>query len=739
MTTPTADEVDELAAEFLTAAERGAAPDPMDWLARHPAHAAELAAFLANLGRFAPFLGLTELPADLDRTTSYRPHEPTRSEARVGDLFGGYELVEQIGSGGMGLVFRAAVVGTTLVVALKRLKPGVGGDEAVRFREEVEAAAGLDHPNIVKVYHIGEHAGRPFFTMPLIEGGSLDRHIDRFRGDPRAAAGLVLKIARAVHHAHQRQIVHRDLKPPNILLDGTGTPHVADFGLAARLDVASAADAGPAGSLPWMAPEAIRGEPVTTGVDVWALGVILYELLTGTRAFRGATAAELRTAILKHIPPPPRAIDPRVPPDLDAVCMRCLAKEPDRRYESASAVALELERWLQDRPIRARTPTRRERVARWYRHNPVLAWGALLLTALVVGGAALGVVLADEQTTALRSAVCQSNEHTAGHVANSVLRKFDDLAESVAGAADKLELRAACAAENPAAVRDALLERFPIGASPFETVYVLNREGRIFALIEPGGGAEPSRAKDVVGKSYPDRDYFLGARRHWREQKLARVHVSRVFRSDYDGKEKFAISCPIHPRDRSPTPWVLAATITTDDTLGLINLQGRDQKTALLAPRDPSSSRVPGEPDGPAGYLILVHEMYRGKKGTPCVPFPAGRPAPVPDPNDRPELSLPAELGPPPFAQDQNYSDPVAGHGHPDFADRWLTGSARVGNTEMVVIVQQRDGEAVAAPGTFFRRFAVWSGGVAALGFVLFAALSVVRARRVRAVQRQAG
>ncbi len=351
---------------------------------RHPAHAAELAAFLADLGRFGAFLGLPQLPPDLDLTALFRTGEPPDAEAQPGDRFGEYELVELIGTGGMGVVYRARLAGTALVVALKRLKPSVGGEEARRFRAEVEAVIGLRHPNIVPVYHIGEHAGRPHFTMPLAEGGSLDQHICRFRGDPRATAELMLKVARAVHHAHQRQIVHRDLKPANILLDAAGEPQVADFGLAARLDATGAATAEAAGSLPWMAPEAVRGEPVTTGVDVWALGAILYELLTGERPFCGTTRNELHAAILNQDPRPPRAIEPRVPPDLAAVCVRCLAKESERRYESASAVALELERWLHDRPVRARTPTRRERTARWFRHNPVLAWGILLVTAILI-------------------------------------------------------------------------------------------------------------------------------------------------------------------------------------------------------------------------------------------------------------------------------------------------------------------------------------------------------------------
>jgi hypothetical protein len=728
--------LDELAAEFLAAAERGHAPDPADWLARHPEYAAELATFLADLGRFAPLLGVRDLPA-LDLTAPFHPTGPQEEEPRPGDRFGEYELVEKIGEGGMGIVYRATLVGTSLVVALKRLKIGVGIDEAQQFREEVEALAGLNHQHIVRVYHIGEHADRPFFTMPLAECGSLAQHIEYYRHNTRAAVILLRQVARAVHHAHQRKIVHCDLKPANILLDADGEPHVADLGLAVRLGANGTTPTGGAGSLPWMAPESFRGARVTTGVDVWALGVILYELLTGTRPFCGDTAAELRNAILNHNPVPPQAVDSRVHPDLAAICMHCLAKEPDQRYESASAVALELTRWLDDRPVRVRTPTRCEQVARWYRHNPVVAWGALLFTALLVGGAVLGVRLADEQATALRTAVCEANEHTAGHVANSVLFKLDDVSKTVSGAANDHQFLEACRSGNRESMEAELVRCFPAGGTSFATIYVLDPSGKIVALVTPGGGPVPPRAAGVIGKKYPDRDYFKGALKHWHEDGVKRIHVSRVFHSDADGYDKFAISCPVHPKEPSREAWVLVATLTTHDTLGLINLQGRDQKTALLAPRDPSSSRGANEPDGPAGYLILVHEAFRGKKGTPCVPFAAGQPGPVPDTNDRPELRLSVEPGEPPFAQDQRYRDPVAELGHPDFADRWLTGSARVGNTELVVVVQQKDDVAIAAQQTFFHRFAAWAGGVTALGLVLFVAFSVVRARRAGADLRE--
>ncbi len=740
--------VDELAAEFLAAAELGNAPDPVEWLARHPEHAAELAAFLADLVLFAPLLGMEKLPPDLDLTAPFPPTEPQGEEPQPGDRFGDYQLLERIGTGGMGAVYRATIVGTSLVVALKRLKTGVGIDEAQQFRKEVEALAGLNHQHIVKVYHIGEHEERPFFTMPLAERGSLAQHMDHYRRNIRAGVILLREVTWAVHHAHQRRIVHCDLKPANILLNESGEPQVADFGLAVQLDAAGTTTGG-AGSLPWMAPESLRDARVTTGVDVWALGVILYELLTGTRPFRGETAAELRDAILNHDPVPPRTVDPRIHPDLAAICMHCLVKEPDQRYESASAVALELTRWLDDRPVRVNPPTRRGEIARWYRHNPVVAWGALLLIALLVGGAVLGVRLADEQAAALRTAVCEANEHTAGHVANSVLFKLDDMSKPVSFAADDTKFRAACRAfdlldtggiksaddlkcraRDRKRMEDDLIRLFPADGTSFETVYVLNASGEIVALVAPGGGPVSPRAAGVIGKSYRDRDYFIGARKHWPEDGSKRVHVSRVFHSDADGYDKFAISCPVHPNEPSRDAWVLVATLTTHDTLGLINLQGRDQKTALLAPRDPSSARSPGEPDGPAGYLILVHEAFRGKKGTPCVPFPTGQPGPVPDANDRPELILPATPGEPPFAQDRRYRDPSTGPRHPDFAARWLTGSARVGNTELVVVVQQKDDVAIAAQQTFFRRFAAWAGGVAALGFVLLVAFSVVRSRR---------
>jgi serine/threonine protein kinase len=255
MTSPEPSDVDALIAEFIQAVERGQSPDPADWLARHPAHAADLARFLHDLGQFGTFLGLSFHASEVTKDFRHPAAPPdVLTPGTPGERFGEYELLEVIGQGGMGTVYRARLADTNLVVALKQVRTGgSGAREAARWlREEAENAAGLRHPNIVPIYYVGEHAGQPFYTMALVEGGSLDQCLGRFQGDFGGTAALLARTARAVHYAHQRRVLHRDLKPGNILLGEDGEPHVADFGLATRLDDSGAAtDAGqPAGSLP---------------------------------------------------------------------------------------------------------------------------------------------------------------------------------------------------------------------------------------------------------------------------------------------------------------------------------------------------------------------------------------------------------------------------------------------------------------------------------------------------------
>jgi eukaryotic-like serine/threonine-protein kinase len=692
-------ELSEIVADFLREAQAGLNPSPAVWLARFPQHAAELTTFFADLGRFGSFPGLGSRTA-MDETVDYRaPGDRTEQPQHLGE----YELLGEIGRGAMGVVYRARPAGTNLVVALKRVEArGLDGAEAVRrFREEVENASGLRHPHIVPIYHVGEQNGRPFYTMALIGGGSLEQKLAHYQANPRAGVALVAKVARAVHYAHQRRLLHRDLKPGNILLDEAGEPQVADFGLATRLDPGGAAAGGPiAGSLPWMAPEAVRRDAtLTTAVDLWALGIILYEMLTGRRPFGGKDRGALKHAILEGELVPPRAANPRVSRDLDAVCRRCLEKDPDRRYESAAALALDLERWLRDEPVRARKAGPLERVGKWGRRHPAMAGGLLFLAVLVVAGVVAAVTMADEQERRLRQEVCRGNEFAARHVASTVLAQLQHFGDAVEGAADSGRLKEACAAKDWPAVEAFLKARLMDappgpGAPPFATAFVLDPTGVIRAEW-------PQRHK-VVGEDFHERDYFRGARARADRADGKRVHLSRVFTSKNDGLDKLAVSVPFRLSPNGPV-WVLGATVPTDATLGVggIHDQVRKAFSVLLAPR---------EPDG-AEYVVLVHPGYESRE--PSVPLPPGR-------------LRPTEGG---FAADDAYADPVAGR-HPDYAGRWLAGFAPVPGTELVVVVQQPYDEAVAPYRAFFRRFLEWLAAAAVAGALLVAGLWLARSRR---------
>ncbi len=300
-------------------------------------------------------------------------------------FFGDYTVLGEIASGAMGVVYLARHRKLNRTVALKMIRAGslAKEDEVRRFRIEAEAAANLDHPNIVPIYELGEHEGRHYFSMKMVEGESLHDFNARCTArDPkwfRRIAQLMVKITRAVQHAHERAILHRDLKPKNILVDEAGEPHVTDFGLAKVLGQATSETMADVimGTPHYMSPEQAAGRTrdVTTAADVYSLGAVLFELLVGHPPFRGDTIMRVIEQVRAAPPPNPVQLNSAVPRDLATICLKCLEKEPSQRYASAGALAAELERWLAGEPILARPATLPERAVKWVRRNPGLATG----------------------------------------------------------------------------------------------------------------------------------------------------------------------------------------------------------------------------------------------------------------------------------------------------------------------------------------------------------------------------
>jgi serine/threonine protein kinase len=331
----------------------------------------------------------------------------------------GYDLLKLLGRGGMGKVFKARDTKLNRIVALKMITQEADERMQARFAEEVQAVAGLRHANIAQIYESGQVEGKPFYTMEYLPGGSLNDALKAGPLPPPIAARTVAKIARAIHHAHQHGIVHRDLKPGNILLEAydqpdhqgeTATsssatltlpasfdPKVTDFGLAKRLqeDIKLTRTGDIVGTPGYMAPEQASGvmSKVGPATDTYALGAILYECLTGRPPFAGPDAVQTVMMVLSMDPVPPRVLQPKLPVDLDTICLKCLEKPARKRYASAAALADDLEAFLDDRPIAARPTTSWERTAKWARRNPWKALAACLLVVLLIGASISALLL----------------------------------------------------------------------------------------------------------------------------------------------------------------------------------------------------------------------------------------------------------------------------------------------------------------------------------------------------------
>jgi tetratricopeptide (TPR) repeat protein len=375
-----------------------------------------------RMGRVRAELNAMFPPGLVSETTP-----PALQENGVLPRIPGYEAETVLGQGGVGVVFRVRDLRLGRTVALKMLLAGVhaGPTELVRFRREAEAVASLCHANIVQVYEVGDYEGRPYFTMELVDGGSLAQKLAATTLPVRWAAELVASLADAVAVAHSVGIVHRDLKPANILLTTSGVPKISDFGLARRLEGGDRITwTGTAVGTPsYMAPEQANGAAGRVGpaVDVYGLGAILYELLTGRPPFRAGTALETLRQVLADEPVPPSRSNPKVSRDLETVCLKCLRKEPQRRYSGAAALAEDLRRFGEGRPIQARPLGLAARLWRWGRRNPASA--ALIATVVTLVGLAIGSGLWLEWERAERRAeAARQEEREAQGVENTLVQ-----------------------------------------------------------------------------------------------------------------------------------------------------------------------------------------------------------------------------------------------------------------------------------------------------------------------------
>jgi serine/threonine protein kinase len=346
----------------------------------------------------APTLGVAEAPD---------PDEP-----RGLPTVPGYEILGQLGQGGMGIVYRARHLGLQRVVALKMILAGAhaGEHDLARFLAEAQAVAQLQHPNIVQLHESGQYQGLPYFTLELMHGGSLAEKLKAAPLKPQEAARLVEQLAHGAHRAHQQGIVHRDLKPQNVLLAEDGTPKITDFGLAKRVATSSGLTATGAvmGTPSYMAPEQVNGgKDVGPAADIYALGAVLYECLTGRPPFQAPTALDTMMQVVAQEPIAPRRLVPRLPGDLETICLKCLQKGPSQRYASAGALAEDLRRFQCQEPILARPPSLRRRALQWSRRRPAVA-ALLAVLGIVVLGSLSGLTAlwlqADRQRVLAESA-----------------------------------------------------------------------------------------------------------------------------------------------------------------------------------------------------------------------------------------------------------------------------------------------------------------------------------------------
>jgi mono/diheme cytochrome c family protein/predicted Ser/Thr protein kinase len=376
---PESDLIDELMLRWEAARQRGTAPRPEELCAEHPQLITQVRQRIHAVQTMERVLGVNH-----DDSKSTLP--PTDFDGGPLPQIPGYEILRVVDQGGMGVVYEARQRDLGRTVAVKMISGmRLGPTQVARFRREAEASARLQHANFVQIFEVGQVNGRPFFSMEYVDGGSLAQLLARNRPSTRHAAELVSTLAQAIHTAHACGIVHRDLKPSNVMLTAEGTPKIGDFGLAKRLDD----DSGRTrtgevlGTPSYMAPEQATGQKELIGpaTDVYALGAILYELLTSRPPFLGTSPLDTLRLVTSQEPIAPARLAPSTPPDLEAICLKCLEKTPAMRYPSARELAEDLRRFLTGQPVLARRIGKMQRAWRWLRRHPQ---GAALAVALVL-------------------------------------------------------------------------------------------------------------------------------------------------------------------------------------------------------------------------------------------------------------------------------------------------------------------------------------------------------------------
>jgi serine/threonine-protein kinase len=641
--------------------------------------------------------------------------------------FGDYELLERLGHGATATVYRARQLSLNRVVALKVMHEAdlASAADLSRFSFGAQAAAELDHPNIAPIYQVGVHEGVPFYAMRLFEGGTLGHARARLRNSHVSIATLMAKIAGAVHYAHERGVLHRDLKPANVVLDEHDEPFVVDFGFAKHLDE-RAVTSKPSilvGTMGYMAPEQAAGasRSLTFASDIYGLGAILYELLTGEVPFQGLGLAELVERLTSAEPVrSPRTLDASIDRELEYVCLKCLEKDPLRRYRTAAELARDLTRWLHFEPISIRTDNGAARLWRWCRLHPALTTLLAGAVGVLAATAKVSVSVAHEQEQALLSEVLHANSYAAQAKAGQVLFQLRELSSPVARCASDpriADILVHAGEPAPSGQADRLLVE--CGArSLFDSVTVLDREGSEHARLPH----HEVRSSDEVRRS----DYFVGAQRLG-ESGYRSVHVGRVVRAGDGGERHVSLSAPVFG---SESQWLGVVSVTIDMRAFLesLHLSDSGRQMAVLAgvrerePSDPSAAEA-------QGVIVLLHGGLGDtqalstanawmKELTQLKGQGAGR-----DPfrfSDEPNHSL----------EDNPQVYPMSA-----FGNRWLAGFAPVGHTGYAVVVQTKYDAALEVPQRALLRLLGWSGAIFLFGACAVLTLAWTLGKRMRALR----